>query len=115
MRWQARRQLPGGLLEHGLDPLHSLLLLHGGEGRLGAAAELLLVVCRHRRPHGHRRHRAAVLLLLLLLLWLVRRLQGGWQVHQALDLDAVAGAHVGDVVEVRRGRDQLGTAVRVPK
>ena len=46
---------------------------------------------------------------------LVRRLQGGGQVHQTLDLDAVARAHVSDVVEVRGSTDHLGATVRISK
>ena len=79
-RQPGRWQLPSGLAEHGLDPLHRLGGHHGGRGAL-----------------GH----------------LVRRLQGGGEVHQPLDLDAVAGAHVRDVVEVGRRRDQLRAPVGV--
>ena len=46
---------------------------------------------------------------------LVSRLQGGGQVHQPLDLDAVPGAHVSDVVEVRGSTDHLGATVRISK
>ena len=46
---------------------------------------------------------------------LVRRLQGGGEVHQPLDLDAVSRAHVSDVVEVRRSTDHLGATVRISK
>ena len=42
------------------------------------------------------------------------RLQGGGEVHQPLDLDALAGAHVADVVEIAGGGDQFGPAIRVP-
>ena len=44
---------------------------------------------------------------------LVRRLERGGEVHEPLDLDAVSGAHVRDVVEVGRRRDQLRAAVGV--
>ena len=46
---------------------------------------------------------------------LVRRLQGGWEVHQPLDLDAVSRAHMSDVVEVRGSTDHLGATVRISK
>ena len=46
---------------------------------------------------------------------LVRRLQGGGQVHQPLDLDAVPRAHVSDVVEVGGSTDHLGATVRISK
>ena len=46
---------------------------------------------------------------------LVGRLQGGGEVHQPLDLDAVSRAHVSDVVEVRRSTDHLGATVRISK
>ena len=46
---------------------------------------------------------------------LVRSLQGGGQVHQPLDLDAVSRAHVSDVVEVRGSTDHLGATVRISK
>jgi hypothetical protein len=51
---------------------------------------------------------------LLLLSDLVSRLEGGGQVHEALDLDAVAGTHVRDVVEVGRRGNQLGASIGVP-
>ena len=79
-RW---RELPCGLSEHGLDPLHRL----GGHAGGGGAA----------------------------LHHLVGRLQGGGQVHQPLDLDAVPRAHVSDVVEVRGSTDHLGATVRISK
>ena len=50
-----------------------------------------------------------------LLAHLVRRLQGGGQVHQPLYLDAVTRSHVSDVVEVRGSADHLGSPVRVSK
>ena len=50
-----------------------------------------------------------------LLAHLVRRLQGGGQVHQPLDLDAVPRAHVSDVVEVGGSTDHLGATVRISK
>ena len=81
-RQSGRWQLPSGLAEHGLDPLHRLGGHHGGRGAL-----------------GH----------------LVRRLQGGGEVHQPLDLDAVSGAHVSDVVEVGGSTDHLGATVRISK
>ena len=43
------------------------------------------------------------------------RLQGGGEVHQPLDLDAVARSHVSDVVEVRGSADHLGPTVRISK
>ena len=46
---------------------------------------------------------------------LVRRLQGGGEVHQPLDLNAVSRAHVSDVVEVRGSTDHLGATVRISK
>ena len=46
---------------------------------------------------------------------LVSRLQGGGQVHQSLDLDAVPGAHVSNVVEVGGSTDHLGATVRISK
>ena len=46
---------------------------------------------------------------------LVGRLQGGGEVHQPLYLDALAGAHVADVVEITGGGDQFRPAIRVPR
>ena len=46
--------------------------------------------------------------------YLVSCFEGGREVEEALDLDAVPGAHVTDVVEVGGGADHLGSAVRVP-
>ncbi len=42
------------------------------------------------------------------------RLQGRGQVHQSLDLNAVTGAHVRNVVEVRGSGNHLRTSVVIP-
>ena len=100
MIWQpGARQLASRLLKHGLHPLDTLLLHLTPRGHLRVRGARRVVELRLRAPAA-----AAA----------VGRLQGGGQVHEPLDLDAVAGAHVRDVVEVRGGRDQLGAAVGVP-
>lgn len=45
---------------------------------------------------------------------LVRHFHGGRQVQQPLHLDAVARAHVTNVVEVGRGRNHFRSTIVVP-
>ena len=45
---------------------------------------------------------------------LVSCFQGGGEVHQPLDLDAVPGTHVADMVEIRRRRYHLRPSISIP-
>lgn len=44
----------------------------------------------------------------------VCRLQSGRQIHQPLNLNAVTGSHMRNVVEVRRRRDHFRTSIGIP-
>lgn len=79
-----------------------------------ATATAAAAHCAHCRCDAGRRgryRRGAALLLLQRMLRLVGRLNGGGQIEEALLLDALARAHVRDVIEVCRGGDELGPAI----
>lgn len=77
-----------------------------------ATATAAAAHCAHCRCDAGRRgryRRGAALLQRMLCL--VGRLNRGGQIEEALLLDALARAHVRDVIEVCRGGDELGPAI----